>query len=134
MKKSNIVPIHKKYDIQLINNYRTVSLLTICRKSFERIIFNSTFQFIEENKLLNVNQSEFQPGDSCEYQVLPFVYNIYAGFEQSPPLEVCSCFLDISKAFDKVFHEGLIYKMKTMRFTGISFSCFNVSQVTDTKE
>ena len=108
--------------------------MTICRKTFERIIFNLTFQFIEENKLINVNQSGFQPGDSCEYQLLPFVYNIHAGSDQSPPLEVCSCFLDLSKAFDNVCHEGLICKMKTMRFTGISFSCFNVSQVTDTKE
>ena len=39
-------------------------------------------------------------------------------FDQNPPLEVCSCFLDISKAFGKVWHEGFIYKMETMGFTG----------------
>ena len=75
------------------------------------------FQYIEENKLLNVNQSGFQPSDYCEYQLLSIVHNIYAGFGQNPPLEVCSCFLDISKAFDKVWHEELIYKMETMAFT-----------------
>ena len=48
-KKSNTVPIQKKNDEQLINNYRPVSLLPICSKTFERIIFNSIFQFIEEN-------------------------------------------------------------------------------------
>ena len=37
---------------------------------------------------------------------------------QNPPLEVQLCFLDISKVFDKVLHEGLIYKMETMGFTG----------------
>ena len=108
----------KKNEKQLINNYRPVSVLRICSKIFERIIFNSTFQYIEENKLLNVNRSGFQPGNSCEYQLLSIVHNIYAGFEQNPPLEVCSCFLDISKAFDKVWHEGLIYKMGTMDFAG----------------
>ena len=108
-KKSNIVPIHKKNDKQLINNYRPVSLLAICSKILERIIFNSIFQFIEENKLLNGNQSGFQPGDSCEYQLLSIVHNIYAGFDQNPPLEVLSCFLDISKAFDKRWHEGLFF-------------------------
>ena len=66
----------------------------------------------------HVNQSGFQPGDSCEYQLLSIVHNIYAGFDQNPPLEVRSCFLDISKAFDKVWLEGLIYKMETMGFTG----------------
>ena len=80
--------------------------------------FNSIFQYIEENKLLNVNQSGFQPGDSCEYQLLSIVHNIYAGFDQNSPLEVSSCFLDISKVFDKVWHEGLIFKMRTMDFKG----------------
>ena len=71
-----------------------------------------------ERPVLNVNQSGFQPGDSCEYQVLSIVHNVYAGFDLNPPLEVCSCFLDIAKAFDKVWHEGLIYKMEAMGFTG----------------
>ena len=75
-KKSNIVPIHKKNDKQLINNYRLVSLLPICSKIFERIIFNSIFQYIEENKLVNVNQSGFQPGNFCEYQLLSVVHSI----------------------------------------------------------
>ena len=70
--------------------------------------------------MLNVNHFGFQPGDSCECQLLSIVHNIYAGFDQNHPLEVCSCFLDISKAFDKVWHEGLIYKMETMSFTGSS--------------
>ena len=64
-KKSSIISIHKKNDKQLINNYRPISLLPICSKTFERIIFNSIFQFVEENKLRNVNQSGFQTADSC---------------------------------------------------------------------
>ena len=92
--------------------------MPICSKIYERIIFNSIFQLIEENKLLNVNQFGFQPGDSCEYQLLSIVHNIYSGFDQNPPLEVRSCFLDLSKAFDKVWHEWLICKMETMGFTG----------------
>ena len=66
-KKPNIVSIHKKNDKQLINSYRPVSLLPVRSRIFEIIIFNSIFQYIEENILLNVNQSGFQPCDSCEY-------------------------------------------------------------------
>ena len=103
----------------IINNYRPVSLLPICSKIFERIIFNLIFQFIEENKLLNVNQSGFQTGDSCKYQLSIVNCSQYiCWFDQNPPLVVHSCFLDISKTFDNVWQEGLIYKMETMGFTG----------------
>ena len=45
-KKGNIVAVHKKSDKQNINNYRPVSLLPICGKIFERLIFNEMFKFI----------------------------------------------------------------------------------------
>ena len=86
-------------------NYRPVSLLPICGKIFERLIFNPVFEFLEENKLLSPNQSGFRPNDSCENQLLSIVHSIYADFDQSPSLEVRANFLDISKAFDKVWHE-----------------------------
>ena len=57
--KSNICPIHKKGDKQVINNYRPVSLLPIFGKIFERLIFNSLLEYIEKYKLLSVHQSAF---------------------------------------------------------------------------
>ena len=39
-KKANIVPIHKKGDKQAVINYRPVSLLPICSKIFERLLYN----------------------------------------------------------------------------------------------
>ena len=44
-KKGNIVPCYKKGDKQNIKNYRPVSLLPICGKKFERLIFNEMFSF-----------------------------------------------------------------------------------------
>ena len=52
-KKSNICPIHKKGGKQIVNNYRPVSLLSICGKVFERLIFNSLFEYLEKYKLLS---------------------------------------------------------------------------------
>ena len=62
-KKANVIPIHKKGEKDLIKNYRPVSLLPIFENIFERLIFNSLFKYIDENELLNPNQSGFHPFD-----------------------------------------------------------------------
>ena len=55
-KKGNIVPAHKKNDKQRLNNYRPISLLPICSKIFERLIFNEMFGFFIENDLTSQHQ------------------------------------------------------------------------------
>ena len=122
-KKSNIIPIHKKGDKQITDNYRPVSLLPICGKIFEKLLFNSTFKFLDDNNLLSSNQSGFRPSDSCEYQLLSVVHDIYASFDCCPSLEVRGVFLDISKAFDRVWHEGLIYKLQSLGISGLPLKC-----------
>ena len=120
-KKANIVPIHKKGDKQTLKNCRPVSLLPICGKIFERIIFNEMIRFFLDNKLILTNQSGFKPGDSCINQLLSITHEIYKSFDDG--LEVRSVFLDISKAFDKVWHEGVIFKLKQ---NGISGDLLNI--------
>ena len=68
-KKSNVVPIHKKGDKQLLQNYWSVSLLPICSNIFEKIIFNPIFEYLEKNSLLCPNQCGFRPFESCEKPV-----------------------------------------------------------------
>ena len=63
-------------------NYWTVSLLPICGKIFERIIFNPAFEFLEKKKKLpSPSQSGFWPSDSCENQLLSTVRSIYEDFD-----------------------------------------------------
>ena len=107
-KKSNIAPVHQKGNKQIVDNYRPVSLLPILEKIFERIIFNSIFDYLVENNLLCPNKSGFRPSDSCEYQLLLLLYEIYKSFDCNPPKDVRGIFLDLSKAFDRVWHDGLI--------------------------
>ena len=108
--KGNVVPIHKKDDKQCLKNYRPISLLPICGKIFERLIFNEMFKFFIENELISPNQLGFKPGDSCINQLLAITHEIHKSFDDG--FKVRGVFLDISKAFEKVWHEGLIFKLK----------------------
>ena len=99
MKKTNIVPVHKKRDKQILKNYRTVvSLLPTCGKSFlERLIYNNLFEYFIDNDLISQNQSGFKQGNSCLNQLISITHEIYQSFDEE--LEVRGVFLDISKAF-----------------------------------
>ena len=71
-----------------------------------------------QNKLFAECQSGFIPGDSCVAQLLPNTHEIYKRFNCNPQVDTRGTFLDISKAFDKVWHEGLIFKLKTYGIDG----------------
>ena len=109
-KKANVVPVHKKGDKRVLRNYRPVSLLPICGKIFERLMYNNLYEFFIKHDLISSNQSGFKQGDSCIYQLLSITHEIYQLFDND--FEVRGVFLDISKAFDKFWHKGLIFKLK----------------------
>ena len=123
-KLANVTPIHKKSDKQLIKNYRPVSLLPICGKILEKIIFNQLYSFLNTNNLITKKQSGFRPGDSTTNQLLDFVDTIHQSFDANPTLEVRAVFMDISKAFDKVWHEGLIFKLEQNGVSGVLLNLF----------
>ena len=66
--------------------------------------------FFIESHHISTNQSGFKPGDSCIYQLLSVTRVIYALLDEGYEARVV--FLDISKAFDKVWHVNLIFKLK----------------------
>ena len=115
-KKANVVPTYKKNDKQSIKNYRPVSLLPICGKIFERLLYNEIFSFFIENGLISQKQSGFRPGDSCINQLLSITHEIYKSFNDG--WEVKGVFFDISKAFDKVWHQGVLFKLKQSGISG----------------
>ena len=81
-------------------------------KMFERVIYNSLFNYFQSNRLFTPSQSGFLPGDSCIAQLLSIIHEIQTAFDENPTVDVRGVFLDISKAFDKVWHDGIIFKLK----------------------
>ena len=68
------------------------------------------FSFFSEDDLISPRQSGFRPGDSCTNQLLSVAHEILSAFDDGH--EVRGVFLDISKAFDRVWHEGLLFKLQ----------------------
>ena len=111
-KMANIVPVYKKDSKQLLVNYRSISLLPIFQKMFEKILFNNLYPYLISNKLIPDKQSGFKKNDSTVNQLLYICHEILLSYDSNPPSEVRAVFLDISKAFDKVWREGLVFEMK----------------------
>ena len=94
----------------------TYSLLPICGKILEKIVFDQFYVFLNNNHLMSNSQSGFRPGDSCIYQLISITSNIFESFENYD--ETLALFFDISKTFDKVWHLRLIHKLKAYGING----------------
>ena len=121
MKKDNIVPCYKKGNKQNLANYHPVSLLPICGKFLKNSYLMKCLVFFLANNLLAPTQSGFKPSDSCINQLLSISHKVYSSSDDE--FEVRSVFLDISKAFYKVWYERIIFKLKQ---NGISNDLLNI--------
>ena len=74
------------------------------------MICNDLFNYSHKNELFTKCQFGFLPGDSCIPQLLSIVHDMNFSFDCNPTQDVRGIFLDISKAFDTVWHEGLLFK------------------------
>ena len=80
------------------------------RKYLNACFMTPCLKFFCKNNLLSPNQSGFRPADSCINQLLSINHEILSTFDVG--LKVRGIFLDISKVFDKVWHDRLIFKLR----------------------
>ena len=123
-KLANVLPLFKKDDRQLKTNYRPVSLLSCSSKICEKVVFIHLYSFLDTIGFFSICrfQSGFRPGDSTVMQLVYIVHEIYEALEKGN--EIRAVFLDISKAFDRVWHSGLLAKLRSIGLEGNMMNWF----------
>ena len=81
--------------------------------------------FFEGNDLFSKGQSDFCKGDSFGSQLLSIMHEIFKGFDANSLLNICGIFFDISKVFDRVWHEALISKLQSYGISDSLLCLFN---------
>ena len=79
---------------------------------FERIIYDTLYEYLVNNKLLTPKNSGFKKGESTICQLVSICHKLYEGLDNQKHIRMV--FLDASKAFDKVWHRGLLFKLAPM--------------------
>ena len=114
-----ITPIYKKGDKMDPSNYRGITLLNTMSKLFTSVLKQRLTKYIDKNKLLVREQIGFIPKFStCDHI---FVLNQLLTKYLSKGKRIFACFIDLKKAFDSIWHDGLLYKLAKNGITGKFF-------------
>ena len=103
-----VIPVHKEDDKQYVNDYHPMSLLPVFGKIFEKIIFNELYSFLDREKLISTIWF------MCKPLTLTITHEVFLHLI----VILHSIFSVISKAFDKVWHEGLLFSLKSFGISG----------------
>jgi retron-type reverse transcriptase len=111
-KSANVIFIPKPgKDLLFPQNYRPISLLSNVGKVLEKVILTRLVRATNENHVLPDEQFGFRPKHSTADQLIHVTEFISQGINQNE--STGAIFLDVAKAFDTVWHDGLVYKLHT---------------------
>ena len=113
LKIANVITKESKNNA---SNYRPISLLSSLSKVLEKAVHYHLYKYLNDHSLLTVKNSGFKQKYSVN-KLLSIVHKLYSGLDNKE--NACLVFLDISKAFDRVWHEGLLFKLKQLGISGI---------------
>ena len=119
--KAIIIPILKKgKDRHSKTSYHPLGRLSCLGNTMECMVNRRLQHYLEKNGLLFPSQSDFRKNRSTEDQVTLLTQNIENGFQQK--MRTLAVFVDLTKAFDKVWKEGLLFKLLRKRVCGNMYS------------
>jgi len=119
---AKVIPIYKKGDANLPENYRPISLLTIFSKIFEKIVFKRVMTFLENHSLISNCQYGFRPNYSTELAIHCLTNQIYEVLDKKQ--YQITVFCDLSKAFDTISHDILLQKLEVYGIRGPALAWF----------
>ena len=112
-KRANVVPIYKSGCRMEPLNYRPVSLTSIVCKICEEVIKTKWCEFLEGEEILSEKQFGFRKGKSCVSNLLCFYSRVVDILQRRDGWVDC-VYLDLKKAFDKVPHNRLMWKLRNI--------------------
>ena len=122
MKKAKVIPIHKSDDLNLIKNYRPISLLPAFSKLLEKIVYKRLYKFLTQQNLLTPCQYGFRKAFSTELAIKEFQDRVAKHMRNNN--SCLGLFLDLSKAFDTLQHDILLMKLEKYGVRGKALTWF----------
>ena len=104
-----VTPVYKKGSRTNPSNYRPISLPCICCKLLEHIIYSAISSHANVHNIMCTNQHGFRKKRSCETQLLETINDLTGALDAGYEADIL--FLDFSKAFDRVSHNCLLYRI-----------------------
>jgi hypothetical protein len=111
-----VTPVFKKDCPSNLKNYRPISLIIILAKVMERLVYKHIYNYLTDNNLITSHQSGFTPGDYAVNQLLYITKEFGRALDDGKEVRVVFC--DISKAFDRAWHKGLLRKLESIGIRG----------------
>ena len=122
LKLAKVIPIYKKGDNTKLENYRPISILPAISKIFERAIFDQLSEHLKNKNVLYSSQYGFRKHHSTELAVLELIDRITQELDNSHVS--INIYLDLSKAFDTLDHNILLYKLNCYGIRGPALNLF----------